>query len=55
MVSVTASLLAQARGLAGAIRIFVGAGLPDRVGLHDASFDNVPCETVLMHSHNPAR
>src|SRR5689334_7163685 len=41
-------LLAQARALYPALT-FVPAALPDLAGVADASFDNVLCETVLMH------
>ncbi len=41
-------LLAQARALYPALT-FVPAALPDLAGIPDASFDNVLCETVLMH------
>src|SRR5690242_21531162 len=41
-------LLAQARGRYPDLS-FATAALPDLVGLSDASFDNVLCETVLMH------
>ena len=41
-------LLAQARGRYPDLS-FATAALPDLVGLPDASFDNVLCETVLMH------
>src|ERR1700755_1212105 len=41
-------LLAQARALYPHLT-FVAAALPDLAGIPDASFDNVLCETVLMH------
>jgi SAM-dependent methyltransferase len=41
-------LLAQARALYPALT-FVSTALPDLAGVPDASFDNVLCETVLMH------
>lgn len=41
-------LLAQARARYPALT-FVSAALPDLAGVADASFDNVLCETVLMH------
>jgi SAM-dependent methyltransferase len=44
----SAGLLAQARALYPAL-IFGPAALPDLAGIPDASFDNVLCETVLMH------
>ena len=44
----SAGLLAQARALYPALT-FVPTALPDLAGIADASFDNVLCETVLMH------
>jgi SAM-dependent methyltransferase len=44
----SAGLLAQARALYPALT-FVPASLPGLDGIPDASFDNVLCETVLMH------
>jgi SAM-dependent methyltransferase len=44
----SAGLLAQARALYPALT-FAKAALPDLDGFADASFDNVLCETVLMH------
>jgi SAM-dependent methyltransferase len=41
-------LLAQARERYPALR-FDAAALPDLAGIADRSFDNVLCETVLMH------
>jgi SAM-dependent methyltransferase len=41
-------LLAQARTRYPRLP-FVGAALPDLAGVADASFDNVLCETVIMH------
>jgi SAM-dependent methyltransferase len=41
-------LLAQARALYPRLTL-VPAALPDLAGVADASFDNVLCETVLMH------
>src|SRR5512142_1184633 len=41
-------LLAQARTRYPGLS-FGTAALPDLVGIADASFDNVVCETVLMH------
>jgi SAM-dependent methyltransferase len=41
-------LLAQARALCPTLT-FVAAALPDLAGVADTSFDNVLCETVLMH------
>jgi SAM-dependent methyltransferase len=49
----SAALLAQARALYPALT-FVPAALPDLAGVADASFDNVLCETVLMHLPRPA-
>jgi SAM-dependent methyltransferase len=46
-------LLAQARALYPALT-FVAAALPDLAGVADASFDNVLCETVLMHLRRDA-
>jgi SAM-dependent methyltransferase len=41
-------LLAQARALYPRLR-FVPASLPELAEISDASFDNVLCETVIMH------
>lgn len=41
-------LLAQARALYPHLT-FVAAALPDLAGIPDATFDNVLCETVVMH------
>lgn len=44
----SAGLLAEARKRYPGAR-FEAAALPDLVGIPDASFDNVLCETVIMH------
>ena len=44
----SAGLLAQARARYPSLA-FAAAALPDLVGIPDATFDNVLCETVLMH------
>jgi SAM-dependent methyltransferase len=44
----SAGLLGQARARYPRL-IFENAALPDLLGLRDDSFDNVLCETVLMH------
>jgi len=41
-------LLVQARSRYPRLRL-ISAGLPDLAGISDASFDNVLCETVIMH------
>jgi SAM-dependent methyltransferase len=49
----SAGLLARARALHPGVK-FETAALPDLRGIADATFDNVLCETVIMHLGRPA-